>query len=115
MAAGLSQQVTATYARNHFKEINDRAIREGMCIIVRKSKPISVILSMVEFEKMMKKYDAWNKFKEESFRKDISKLNLENGRFSKFVGAWKNPYPGLSSVEIAKKWTDYVDWYKHYS
>ncbi len=109
LAARLSQQVSATYARNHFKELTDKVIKEGMCVIVRKSKPFTVILSMEEYEKMMKKYDAWSKFRAESFRKDISKLNLENGRFSEFVGAWENPYPGLSSVEIAKKWTDYVD------
>lgn len=109
LTAGLSRQVSATYARNHFKELSERVIKDGMCVIVRKSKPSCVMLSIAEFEKMMKKYDAWNKFKEENFRKDISKLNLENGRFSKFVGAWENPYPGLSSVEIAKKWTDYVD------
>ena len=109
MNISLSQQVSATYARNHFKEVSEKVLREGMCVIVKKSKPISVMLSMSEYETMMKKYDAWSKFRAENFRKNISELNLENGRFSEFVGAWENPYPGLSSVEIAKKWTDYVD------
>lgn len=109
MDISISQQVSATYARNHFNEVTEKVLKEGICLIVRKSKPVSVYLSFNEYQKMQQKNQTLEQLKKRNFSKEISKLNLTEGRFSKYVGAWKNPYPKLSSVEIAKKWTDYVD------
>ncbi len=102
----VSQQVSATYARNHFKEVNDKALKEGFCVIMRKSQPVSIVMSMQEYAKLHNKLEI-AKFSPP--KKKITAKDLSNGRFSQFVGSWKNPFPGLTSVEIAKKWTDYVD------
>lgn len=111
----LSQQVSATYARNHFKEVSEKVTLEGICVIVRKSKPVMVVLSMEEFEKMhsaQKKYEDYKK----KLRTPAKKISLEelkalrkNSVFEKHAGTIKNMWHGLSSVEVAKKWTDYVD------
>lgn len=99
----LSQQVSATYARNHFKEVTDKAIKEGICVIMRKSKPVTVVLPIVEYEKI--------KTKAVDFKpKKITLKELrKNSIFDEHVGSMKDIHPGLSSVEISKKWTDYVD------
>lgn len=110
MNISLSQQVTATYARNHFKEVTDKALKEGVCFIMRKSKPTTVVLSMEEYEKLKQ---AENKWQERLKPKPVKKIDWKalekDTTFDKFVGNWKNAYPGLTSVEVAKKWTDYVD------
>lgn len=110
MNISLSQQVTATYARNHFKEVTEMALKKGLCFIMRKSKPATVVLSMEEYQKLQEKYEQWQKFKEPKIIKKITLAELEkNSTFDKYVGCMKNDFPGLTSVEIAKKWTDYVD------
>lgn len=103
MEINLSQQVSATYARNHFKEVNNKAIKEGMCIIVRKSEPVTVLLSFAEYEKMknQKKTKIPKKITLEELRKNSIFENIPSN-FDKVFG-------NISSVELAKKWTDYVD------
>lgn len=112
LTAGLSRQVTATYARNHFKEVSEKALKEGVCIIVRKSTPSTVVLSMAEYEKLQAAYEKWEAHKSK-LEAPTKKITLEELRkdtfFDKYVGCMKNDYLGLTSVEIAKKWTDYVD------
>lgn len=105
----LSQQIPATYARNNFKKVIKKVMEDGMCIIIRKSKPVTVILSMAEYEKIKNTKEAAQEQARIKPRKKITAKELENGKFSKYVGAWKNPFPGLTSVQIAKKWTNYVD------
>lgn len=104
MNINISQQISATYARNHFKEVTERAIKEGICVIMRKSKPVTVVLSIDEFQKITQK---------RSVQKKSSKISLkelrEDNFLNDYVGCMKNDFPGLSSVEISKKWTDYVD------
>lgn len=103
MEINLSQQISATYARNHFKEVNNKAIKEGMCIIVRKSKPITVILSFKEYEKIKNPH-------KKSLPKKITLEELrKNSIFEKYKGCIDEKYGNISSVELAKKWTDYVD------
>lgn len=99
----LSQQVSATYARNHFKEVTDKAIKEGICVIMRKSKPVTVVLPIVEYEKI--------KTKTVDFKpKKITLKELrKNSIFDEHIGSMQDAYPGLSSIEISKKWTDHVD------
>lgn len=102
----LSQQVSATYARNHFKEVTDKAIKEGMCVIMRKSKPVTVVLPIVEYEKIKTKAI---KSRPGKIKKITMKELRKDSTFDKHVGSMKDVHPELSSVEIAKKWTDYVD------
>ena len=100
-----SQQISATYLRKNTSEIINQTIKEGMSVIVRRSKPTVIMLSMQEFEKL----------KNESKPKKHKKFNLEeirkNSTFRKYRGCMAdNPdFKGLTSVQIAKKWTDYVD------
>lgn len=100
----LSQQVSATYARNHFKEVTDKAIKEGICVIMRKSKPVTVVLPIVEYEKIKAVESRPGKIKKIT----IAELR-KNSIFDEHVDCMKNAYPGLNSIEISKKWTDYVD------
>lgn len=93
----LSQQVSATYARNHFKEVNDKALKEGFCVIMRKSQPVTVVMSMQEYAKL-----------QETPIKKKKKITLEqlrkNSTFAKYRGCLKDIYPGMTSVELAKQW-----------
>lgn len=115
LSARLSQQITATYARNHFKEVAEKALKEGVCIIVRKSTPSTVVLSMAEYEKLQAAYEKWeahkNKLEVPAKKMTLEELKMlrKNSVFAKHAGTMKDSWPGLSSVEIAKKWTDYVD------
>ena len=65
-----SQQISATYLRNNTSEIINQTIKEGMSVIVRRSKPTVIMLSMQEFEKL----------KNESKPKKHKKFNLEEIR-----------------------------------
>ncbi len=109
----LNSQVTATYARNHFKEVNDKAVKEGRCFIVRDSKPVTVILSVNEYENMTKNPDTF--FKRSTRPKITKKVTLEELRkdnsFDKFGNAekFKAKFGNIDAVTLAKKWTDYVD------
>lgn len=99
----LSQQVPATYARNHFKEVNDRAIEEGMCVIVRKSKPVTVLISIEEFEKLQKS-------KKKKPKKKITLEELrKNSVFKKYKGCVEKAFGDISSTELTKNWANYVD------
>lgn len=110
MNISLSQQVSATYARNHFKEVTEMALQKGACFIMRKSKPSTVVLSMQEYQKLQEKYEQWHKFKEPKVQKKITLEELrKNSIFKEHIGTMKDEWPGLTSVEVAKKWTDYVD------
>lgn len=105
MNINISQQVPATYARNHFKEVTEKAIKEGICVIMRGSKPVTVVLSMNEFEKMQRAAVQ---------KKMPKKITLEQLRkdsfFDKYVGCLKDDYPkGMTSLELQHNWYKYVD------
>lgn len=112
LAARLSQQVSATYARNNFKEVNEKAVHEGMCIIMRKSTPFTIILSVAEYERLQSSQSRYEEY-QRKLHAPAKKITLEelrkNSVFKKFEGCMSDDFPGLTSVEIAKKWTDYVD------
>lgn len=112
LTAKLSQQVSATYARNNFKEVNEKAVHEGMCIIMRKSTPFTVVLSVEEYERLQSSQARYEEY-QKKLHAPTKKMTLEELRkdttFDKYVGCMKDDFPGLTSVEIAKKWTDYVD------
>lgn len=93
----LSQQVSATFARNNFKAVNDRVIKEGMCVIVRKSTPVTVMLSLEEYQKLQ------NPKSLQRTKLPLSEIRKASS-FTKFRGCIKE-----GSVKLAKKWTDYVD------
>ena len=77
---------------------------------MRKSKPTTVVLSMAEYEKLQEKEMQWKNKIEPKARKEMTLEELNKDTyFDEHVGSMENVYPGLSSVEIAKKWTDYVD------
>ena len=103
MEISLSQQVSATYARNHFKEVNEKAMREGICVIVHKSEPKTVILSMNEYQKL-------NKKQKPRVKKKMTLEELrENSVFDKYVGCLKGLYPGKTALDIQHEWYKYVD------
>lgn len=108
MNISINQQVTATYARNHFKEVNNRAIEEGMCVIMRKSKPVTVILSVEEYERMLVKEKAW-----EMRHAPKKKITLEELKkdsfFSKYAGCLQDEYPGKTALDLQHEWYKYVD------
>lgn len=103
----LSQQVSATYARNNFKEVTNKAIKEGLCIIMKKSQPITVILPIEEYQKLnaMGEKPGRNKRKRKITIEELRK----NSIFNEHMGSMKDFGNGLTSAEIAKKWIDYVD------
>ena len=106
----LNSQVSATYARNHFKEVNDRAIKEGECFIVRDSKPVTVILSIDEYENI-KRQRTRNPYKITTRKKiTLEELRKDNS-FDKFGNAekFRAKFGDIDSVTLAKHWTDYVD------
>lgn len=100
-----SQQISATYARNNFKEMMNKVRDEGMQIIIHKSQPAVVVICLDDLQKMQetKKSQKKKKF-------DLKKIR-ENSTFNKYRGCMSNTpdFKGLTSVQIAKKWTDYVD------
>ena len=106
----LSQQISATYARNHFKEVNNRAIKEDMVVIMRKSAPVTVILSIDEYEHLIIKNKAWQNKISPKIKKKITLKELrKKSKFEKFKGCLAHQFKGKTAIEIAKNWTDYVD------
>lgn len=105
MNINLSQQISATYARNNFKEVMDRALKEGMIVIMRKSSPELAIISIKDLKKIENP---------EPKKKKIKKFDLailkQNNPFYKYAGCLDGKFDkNLSSVEISKQWTKYVD------
>lgn len=101
-----SQQVSSTYARNHFSEIMDKARNEKMQIVTHRSEIPVIVIKMDDFEKITAppaKPKKHKKFDLEEIRK--------NSTFNKYRGCAKNDpdFKGLTSVQACKKWTDYVD------
>ena len=103
-----SQQVSATYLRNNASEVIDEAIKEGIRVIVRRSKPVVVMLPVQEYENLK------NPPTPPAKQKPRKKFNLEelrkNSTFSKYRGCMKDMYPeGMTSVQLQKQWAKYVD------
>jgi len=101
-----SQQVSATYLRNNTSEVIDEAIKERIRVIVRRSTPVVIMLSVQEYENLKNppaKPKKHKKFNLEEIRK--------NNTFYKYTGCAKNDpkFKGLTAVQACKKWTDYVD------
>lgn len=110
MNISLSQQVSATYARNHFKEVTEKALREGTCFIMRKSKPTTVVLSMAEYEKLQQAEEKWQKRVEPKVVKKITLAELrKNSTFAKYAGCMKDDYPGMTALDLQHNWHKYVD------
>lgn len=108
----ISQQIPATYARNHFKEFTNRVLEEGVTVVVRKSEPVFVALSMEEYNRVKEAEKSWlNRNDGEGPKKKITLEELrKNSKFNKYIGYLEGMFPPeMSSVEIAKHWTDYVD------
>ena len=110
MDISISQQVTATYARNHFREITEKALKEGKCFIMRGSQPSTVVLSMEEYRKLVIKEEAW---KNRNEPKVVKKITLEelrkNSVFAKYPGCMKDEYPGMTALDLQHNWYKYVD------
>ncbi|OGJ42274.1 hypothetical protein A3B60_01935 [Candidatus Peregrinibacteria bacterium RIFCSPLOWO2_01_FULL_39_12] len=108
MNISLSQQVSATYARNHFKEVTEKAVKEGICVIVWKSKPVTVIIPMDEYLKLKNAEKI-----EQDKRKPPRKMTLAQLRkdsfFEKYAGCMKDEYPGMTAMEWQHNWYKYVD------
>lgn len=82
-------------------------LKEGMCVIIKKSQPVSVILSMKEYEKLKKKPEGFHAVK---VKKKITLEDLrKNTRFDKFVGCLDEfpEFKGKTSRQILKEvWKD---------
>ena len=105
MEYALSQQVSATYLRNNTSAVIDEVMKEGIRVIVRRSKPIAIVLPIQEYENLKNpvKPKKRKKFDLEEIRK--------NNTFYKYTGCMKNDpdFKGLTTKQILRKWTDYVD------
>lgn len=105
MQFDISQQVSATYLRNNASEVIEGVIREGIRVIIRRSKPVVIMLPIQEYEKLKNQIKPRKKkrFNLEEIRK--------NNTFYKYTGCAKDDpdFKGLTSVQACKKWTDYVD------
>ena len=66
----ITQQVSATYARNNFKKVVDQAVKDGVCWIMRKSKPVTIMLSLSEYKKMQ---DCIEAFQQKDCKKKAAK------------------------------------------
>lgn len=104
----IEKQITATYARNNFKEVNNKAIKEGTCIIIRKSKPITILLSIKEYEKLKREGEEF-KIKKTKNLKNFTRKDFKNSTFSKYAGSINGDYKEKESLKLAKNWTNYVD------
>jgi len=103
MEYALSQQVSATYLRNNASAVIDEVMKEGIRVIVRRSKPIAIVLPIQEYENLK------NPAKPKKHKKfDLKKLR-ENNYFDKYIGCWDKEFGDLTSIQITRKWTDYVD------
>lgn len=101
-----SQQVSATYARNHFSEVMDKARNEGMQVVIHRSEIPVIVIKMDDFEKITAppaKPKKHKKFNLEEIRK--------NNTFYKYTGCLKDDpdFKGLTAKQALRKWTDYVD------
>lgn len=106
MQIDTSQQVSATYARDHFKEVLDKVVNEGMQIIIRKSQP-SIVFIKLEDLKKLKEESRPKKKKTRKFDLDFIR---KNSHFEKYAGCLDKVFgTEISSTELSKKWTDYVD------
>jgi prevent-host-death family protein len=105
-----TQQVSATYARNNFKEVTDKVLEEGMCVIVRKSKPIMVMVSMSQYDLIEEKIEAFRNRNEKNSKKKITLEELrKNSTFGKYAGCFEKEFGNMTSVELQHKWAEYVD------
>ena len=101
-----SQQVSSTYARNHFSEVMDKARNEKMQIVTHRSAIPVIVIRMDDFEKATTppvKPKKYKKFDLEEIRK--------NSTFRKYRGCMENDpdFKGLTAKQALRKWTDYVD------
>lgn len=106
MQIDTSQQVSATYARNHFKEVMNKARSEGMQVIIHKSEPSIVVIRLEDLKKIKEQCGSAKK-KTRKFDLDFIR---KNSHFEKYAGCLDDKFDkNLSSVEISKQWTKYVD------
>lgn len=106
MQIDTSQQVSATYARNHFKEVMDKARTDGMQIIIHKSEPTMVLIKLEDFKKLKEA----NRPKKKKVRKFDLDFIRKNSYFEKYRGCLDKVYgTEISSTELSKKWAEYVD------
>ncbi len=102
MELSIKNQVSATYARNHFKEVTEKALEEGICVIVKKSKPITVILPIQKY------YELQNSKVGPQKKVSLQQLR-KNPLFDDLKGKYEKVFGNISPVELTRKWTDYVD------
>ncbi len=101
----LSQQVSATYARNHFKDVMAK-VREGTPqVIIHKSQPDVIVIKIEDLKKLEEQSKP---------KKKVKKFNLEeirkNSVFAKYRGCIDKVYgTKISTVELCKRWGEYVD------
>lgn len=105
MNIDFSQQVSATYARNHFKEVMAN-VRDGIPqVIIHKSQPDVIFMKIDD----LKKLQGESKPKKKARKFNLEELDRDNP-FEKYAGCLDNFFDkNLTSVEISKRWGDYVD------
>lgn len=104
----LSQQVSATYARNNFKKVNKKAMNGGMCVIICKSKPSTVLISLDEYSRLKNAQEIEQTTKKPQRKMTLTELR-KNSFFNKYVGCMKDDYPGMTAMDLQHNWYKYVD------
>jgi len=99
----VSQQVTAIFARNHFREVWEKAKEDGICYIIKKSKPEMVLIPLKEFQKIKNPV-----LKKKKTKKITRKFLDKNPMFSKedlerSGKKYKELFGHISAVELCKK------------
>lgn len=109
----ITQQVSATFARNNFKKVVDQTLKDGICWIMRKSKPVTVMLSIDEYQALKDKLDAFHKRNIDK-SKPQQKISLEELRANSVFGDLDkgfvdDHYGDISTKELVKNWGKYID------
>ena len=103
MKIDISQQISATYARNHFREVTERAQNEGKIIIIHKSSPSMILMTLDRYE---------TETSTPAPRK-VNKMTLAELRkesfFKKYEGALEPLPANKTSVELQHEWYKYID------
>ncbi len=111
MNIAISQQVSATYARNHFKEVNNLALKNGLAVIINKSKPSIAMLPFSEYEKIQTKLQAYEK--NQPTTKPSKKITLKELRkdsiFTNIEESFNKTYPGKTALDIQHEWYKLTD------
>lgn len=102
----ISKQVSATFTRNNFSKVTKEVLKEGYKIVIKKSKPVMVMMSLDHYQKITKEKPQKKTIKLEDLK--------QNSIFAKYdKSKWKTDFEKKFKQEktsyIIKNWANYVD------